>query len=73
MCRSFCSLTMRAAAVLAIPALVGAPALSAQTGTITGRVVDAVSGAPIDAAWVHIAELSLGADSDWSCPGSVDG
>ena len=55
---------MRAAAVLAIPALVGAPGLSAQTGTITGRVVDAVSGAPVDVAWVHIDELSIAADSD---------
>ena len=41
-----------------------APGLAAQnTGTIAGRIVDAVSGVPIDAAYVHIDELSLGTDS----------
>ncbi len=44
--------------------LLSAPGLAAQnTGTVSGRVVDAVSGAPIDVAYVHIDELSLGTDS----------
>ena len=44
--------------------LLTAPGLSGQnTGTISGRILDAVSGAPVDAAWVHIAELSLATDS----------
>ena len=33
------------------------------TGTVSGRVVDALSGAPIDVAYIHIDELSLGTDS----------
>ncbi|MCH7857739.1 MAG: TonB-dependent receptor [Gemmatimonadetes bacterium] len=44
--------------------LLTAPGLSGQnTGTISGRILDAVSGAPVDAAWVHIAELSLATTS----------
>jgi TonB-dependent SusC/RagA subfamily outer membrane receptor len=44
--------------------LLSAPGLSGQnTGTIAGRVVDAVSGAPVDVAHVHIDALSLGTDS----------
>ncbi len=44
--------------------LTPAPGLAAQnTGTIAGRIVDAASGVPIDAAYVHIDELSLGTDS----------
>ena len=55
--------------VAALGGLIGtlltpAPGLAAQnTGTIAGRIVDAVSGVPIDAAYVHIDELSLGTDS----------
>ena len=61
MYRSFCSLTMRAVGVLAMASLVGAPGLSAQGGTITGRVTDAGNGQPITSAQVFIQDLDLGA------------
>ena len=60
MCRSFCSLTMRTFGMLAIASLLGAPVLSAQTGTITGRVTDTGTGAPLTSAQVFIVELNLG-------------
>ena len=34
------------------------------TGTVSGRIVDASGGIPVDAAYVHINALSLGADSN---------
>ena len=61
MCRSFCLLTMRAAAVLAMASLFGAPGLSAQTSTITGRVTETGTGEPLASAQVFIVELDLGA------------
>ena len=66
MYRSFRSLTMRAVGVLAMASLVGAPALSAQGGTITGIVTDAGTGEPVTSAQVFIVELDLGALSQAS-------
>ena len=60
MCRSFCSLTMRAFVVLAMASLVGAPGLLAQGGTITGMVTDAGTGEPLPSAQVFISDLDLG-------------
>jgi TonB-dependent SusC/RagA subfamily outer membrane receptor len=60
MFRSFCSLTMRAGVVLAMASLVGAPGLSAQGGTITGRVTDTGTGEPIPLAQIFIADLDAG-------------
>ena len=45
---------------LAAMMLLVAPGLAAQTGSITGRVVDAASNTPIPAAQVFIADLDLG-------------
>ena len=61
MCRSFCSLTMRAFGVLAMASLLGAPGLSAQTGTITGRVTDTGTGEPLPSAQVLFKILM------WEC------
>ena len=60
MCRSFCSLTIRAVGVLVISSLVGAPGLSAQAGTVTGRVTDTGNGEPIVSAQIFIIDLNLG-------------
>ena len=60
MYRSFRSLTTRAAGVLAVASLIGAPGLSAQGGTITGRVTDTGTGEPISSAQLFLADLNLG-------------
>jgi TonB-dependent SusC/RagA subfamily outer membrane receptor len=55
--------------VAALGGLLGALLLTAaglagqNTGAVSGRVVDALSGAPVDAAYIHIDELSLGTNS----------
>jgi len=51
--------TQRLGALAAFVLLV-APGLSAQTGTIAGRVLDAGSNTPIPAAQVFIADLDIG-------------
>jgi len=61
MSRSFFAFTLRAVGVLAMASLAGAPGLSAQGGTITGRVTDSGTGEPISSAQIFIAELDLGA------------
>jgi TonB-linked SusC/RagA family outer membrane protein len=52
---------MRAVGLLAMASLVAAPGLSAQGGTITGRVTDGGTGEPVTLAQVFIAEIDLGA------------
>jgi len=59
--RTMCSL---AAAFVSLMMAVGASPLLAQTGTVTGRVTDARSGAPITTAQVTISGTSLGAVVD---------
>ncbi len=49
-----------AVAVAAVALGLHAPGISAQTGVITGQVLDAQSGAPVGAAQVFIPELSIG-------------
>ena len=61
MFRSFCSLAMRAVCVLAMASLVGAPGLSAQGGTVTGRVTDTGTGEPLPSVQVFMSDLDLGA------------
>ena len=61
MFRSFCSLAMRAVGVLAMASLVGAPGLSAQGGSVTGRVTDTGTGEPLPSVQVFISDLDLGA------------
>ena len=53
-----CSRLARVLGVLAAMALLGAPGLVAQTGSVTGRVIDAQSGQSIAAAQVFIARVN---------------
>ncbi len=53
-----------AAAILATALSFGAVTANAQTGTLTGRVVDAQSGAPITSAQVVVAGTTIGAAVD---------
>ena len=43
-----------------VASLAFAPALAAQTGTITGQVADAASGRPLESAQVYIEGTSFG-------------
>ena len=60
-CRRTCSL---AAALTSLTLVLGAVPLTAQTGTLVGRVTDARTGAPITTAQVTITGTSLGAVVD---------
>lgn len=53
--------TTRVLGTLVAAVLISAPGLAAQTGSVTGRVTDAQTGAVIPAVQVFIASLNMGA------------